>query len=117
MNAGYSSHCDDFFFTNNMATKDNFAHEFTHGVTDYTAHLSGINQPGALNEHYSDFFAAMIDPDWVIGEGSATPVALRRNLSDPTTIGDPDNMGAFVVTTADGAASTRTPASRTRSRS
>ena len=100
-NAAYNPDCDDFFFTNNMATKDVVAHEITHGVTDFTAHLAGTNQQGALDEHYSDFFAAMVDADWFFGEGSAIPTMLRRDMSDPPSRGDPDNMGAFVVTTAD----------------
>ena len=40
-----------------MAMKDVVAHEITHGVTDFTAHLAGTNQQGALNEHYSDVLA------------------------------------------------------------
>ena len=42
---------------------DIFAHEFTHCVTRYRPPngLTYQNQSGALNEHYSDFFALMID--------------------------------------------------------
>ena len=99
-NAQYVQACHHFHFSNNMATKDWMAHEFTHGVTDFTAHLAGTNQQGALNEHYSDFFAAMIDTaNWTIGEGS--PIS-PRDMSDPTKSMQPDNMGAFVVTTFDG---------------
>jgi len=98
-NAQYNPTCHHFEFTNNMATKDVIAHEFTHGVTDFTAHLGGSNQQGGLNEHYSDFFAAMVDGNWTIGEGSALGVI--RNMSNPPARSDPDNMGAFVVTTAD----------------
>ena len=98
-NAAYNPNCDDFFFTNSMAMKDVVAHEITHGVTDFTAHLAGTNQQGALNEHYSDVFAAMIDPDWLIGEGSA--LGTLRSMSNPPAFTDPDNMGAFVFTTGD----------------
>lgn len=99
-NAAYNPNCDDFFFTNNMATRDIMAHEITHGVTRYTAHLTDSNQQGALNEHYSDFFAAMIDGNWTIGEGSGR--GTLRNMSNPPAIpGDPDNLGILVVTTAD----------------
>jgi Zn-dependent metalloprotease len=101
INAAYNPDCDDFFFTTGMATKDIVAHEFTHGVTDFTSHLGGLNQPGALGEHYSDFFAAMIDGDWFFGEGSAIPTMSRRNMSNPPALGDPDNLGAFITTTAD----------------
>jgi Zn-dependent metalloprotease len=100
VNALYNSNCREFWFTNDMATKDVIAHEFTHGVTDFTAHLAKTNQQGALNEHYSDFFAAMIDPDWLLGEDLAG--GARRSMSNPPSIsGDPDNMGMFVTTTGD----------------
>jgi Zn-dependent metalloprotease len=99
INAQYTPWCHHFEFNNNMGTKDVIAHEFTHGVTDFTAHLAGTNQPGALNEHYSDYFAAMIDPDWTIGEGSALGVI--RTMSNPPANGDPATMSGFVVTTAD----------------
>src|SRR5262249_4103366 len=99
-NAAYVPWCsNDIEVTNNMATKDILAHEFTHGVPDFTAHLAGSNQPGALNEHYSDFFAAMIAPNWTIGEGSALGVI--RDMSNPPAKRQPDNMGAFVVTSSD----------------
>lgn len=46
---------------------DVVAHEFTHAVTGQTAGLVYQGEPGALNEHYSDFFATMVDAtDWAI---------------------------------------------------
>jgi len=102
-NAQYNSNCHHFELTNNMATKDVVAHEFTHGVTDFSAHLAAFNQPGALDEHFSDVFAAMIDTaNWTIGEGTpAAALGLVRDMRDPTAFSQPDNMGAFVVTTGD----------------
>jgi hypothetical protein len=95
-NGGYSPDCDDIEFGNNMATLDSIAHEFTHGVTAYTAKLGETNQPGALDESYSDVFAAMIDTaNWTIGEDT---VAARtgtdgsrglRSLSNPPVFSDP----------------------------
>lgn len=52
-----------------FAVKDVVAHEWTHGVTQYSANLLYGYQPGALNEAFSDIFACMIDrDDWQIGE-------------------------------------------------
>jgi Zn-dependent metalloprotease len=98
-NAGYNHQCHDFYFTDGLALKDVVAHEFTHAITHYTANLRGTNQQGALNEHYSDFFAAMIDPNWTIGEGSAS--GSQRDMSNPPRFSQPDNMGSFVTTTDD----------------
>lgn len=61
------------------------AHELQHGITQFTADLVYENQSGALNEAYSDLFAAMVDDDdWTIGEECtlAYPGYLR-NLGDP----------------------------------
>ena len=38
---------------------DVMAHEFTHGVTQFTVGLAYQDQPGALNESISDVFASM----------------------------------------------------------
>jgi len=52
-----------------FAVKDVVAHEWTHGVIQYSANLLYGYQPGALNEAYADIFACMIDrEDWQIGE-------------------------------------------------
>lgn len=51
------------------------AHEFTHAITRVTSGLVYENESGALNEHYSDTFAAMVDTsDWAI-----TPTSRRMN--------------------------------------
>ncbi len=65
---------------------DIIAHELTHGVTQYEAGLVYRNQPGALNESFSDVFGALVkqrqrnqtatEADWIIGEGLFT-----RNIS------------------------------------
>lgn len=68
------------------------AHEFTHGVVRTTAGLKYRFQSGALNEHYADFFATMIDTsDW----GVRGPGGTGRNLSRRV------QLSQFVVTTAD----------------
>ena len=41
-------------------------HEFTHGVTMSTAFLMPIDEPGALNEHYSDVMGALAIQDLTV---------------------------------------------------
>lgn len=64
---------------------DILAHEFTHGVTEYTAGLAYLYQPGALNEAYSDFFGAMVDRDeWLMGDQTCLEYPyFFRCVSDP----------------------------------
>ena len=62
---------------------DIIAHELTHGVTQYEARLIYWEQPGALNESFSDVFGTLVkqrtlnqtaaDADWIIGAGLFTP--------------------------------------------
>ncbi|MBW9209232.1 M4 family metallopeptidase [Mumia sp. zg.B21] len=98
-------------------------HEFTHGVTQFTADLRYSGQSGALNESVSDCFAAMAlqrqfdqtaeQADWLIGEGLFKPsinaVALRSMREPGTAYDDPllgrdpqvGSMRDYVETTAD----------------
>lgn len=64
------------------ATRDIVAHELTHGVVEYTAHLDFMNQSGSLNEAVADIFAMGVDvEDWQIGEDLL--IGAIRNLDDP----------------------------------
>ena len=67
--------------------KDVVAHEITHGITQETANLVYENQPGALNESFSDVFAYFIDSDnFLIGEDIYTPNVkgdALRSMSNP----------------------------------
>ncbi len=70
------------------AVKDVAAHEMTHAVTEYAAKLEYRWQSGALNESFSDIFAAMVDrDDWLIGED--LPNGPIRNMEDPTQFNHP----------------------------
>jgi Zn-dependent metalloprotease len=77
---------DGQIMSNFAASLDITAHEFQHGVTEYTAGLIYENQSGALNEAYSDLFACMVDDDdWTIGEDIFfTYSGFFRDLADPT---------------------------------
>lgn len=102
---------------------DVIAHELTHGVTQYEAGLVYRNQPGALNEHFSDVFGSLVKQyakkqkankaDWLIGKGllakTVKGVALR-SMKEPGTAYDdpligkdpqPGHMKNFVKTTRD----------------
>ena len=82
---------------------DVVAHEHTHGVTACTSQLAYTNEPGALNEAFSDmigssaeFFAdePVVTADWIIGEDVYLPADVVpgfRNMGDPEEDGDPDH--------------------------
>lgn len=82
------------------------AHELTHGVTQFEAALQYQDQPGALNESFSDVFGSLTRQwklrqtadraDWLIGAGLFTKqikgVALR-SLKAPGTAYDDPQLG------------------------
>jgi Zn-dependent metalloprotease len=69
---------DNVIFKDFTGDVDVPGHELTHGVTQYTAGLQYKDQPGALNEAFSDIFGCCIDQythrldagnfNWLIGE-------------------------------------------------
>jgi thermolysin len=77
-----------------LGTDDVVAHEFTHGVTQHSCNALYYGESGAINEAFSDSFAAFITGNWFIGEdawlkdelGQTTAPALR-NLQNPTNSG------------------------------
>jgi Zn-dependent metalloprotease len=92
-------------------------------VTQYEAELVYQDQPGALNEHFSDVFGSLVkqyakkqtakQADWLIGEGllanNIHGVALRSMKAPGTAYNDPilgrdpqpAHMKDFVKTTSD----------------
>ena len=81
-------------------------HELAHGVTEYTAGLVYRDQSGALNEHVSDVFGALVeqyargttaaDASWLMGEGIFTDEVegtALRSLKAPGTAYDDDVLG------------------------
>lgn len=95
---------DNRVFTFLAGAFDVVAHEWTHGVTDFTSNLIYRDESGALNEAFSDIMAASMEfyyqpvgtardqADWVIAEEVylASPGYLR-SLSDPAAKGHPDH--------------------------
>jgi Zn-dependent metalloprotease len=102
---------------------DVIAHELTHGITQFTANLVYLNQPGALNESFSDVFGSLAqqrsrgqtarNADWIIGKGLLTTnvngVGLRSMKEPGTAYNDPvlgkdpqpGTMQGYVNTTSD----------------
>lgn len=90
-----------------LLTDDILAHEYTHGVTDYTSNLVYLFESGAINESMSDIWGEFVDftydtfgddsPEvrWKIGEDSGLGVI--RDMSDPTLFGDPDRYSARFI--------------------
>jgi Zn-dependent metalloprotease len=85
---------------------DVMAHEFTHGVTQFTVGLAYQDQPGALNESISDVFASMAkqrmldqsaaEADWLIAEGLFMPginAKALRSMREPGTAYDDPQIG------------------------
>lgn len=73
---------------------DVIAHEWTHGVVEYTVGLEYHDEPGAINEAYADLMACMVDDeDWLMNEDS--PVGVIRDVSDPASYGLPTNMSEY----------------------
>jgi Zn-dependent metalloprotease len=94
------------------------AHEYSHGVSGYTANLIYQNESGALDEAFSDimgqsvvFFqrpagSGLLQADYIQGKETYRPnkpgsTYGLRNLADPTALGDPDNYSKRYLGTDD----------------
>lgn len=97
---------DGRIFNRFTAVIDVIGHEISHGVTERTAGLVYQDQPGALNEHFSDVFGSMVkqyskkqtvkEADWLIGQGLFTNKIRARALRDmakPGTAYDDPKIG------------------------
>jgi len=114
---------EDRLFNRFTISIDIIGHELTHGVTQYEANLVYQNQPGALNESFSDVFGSLVkqriknqkanDADWLIGEGLFTSNVngkAIRSMKNPGSAYDdpvlgkdpqPGHMNDYVNTTSD----------------
>jgi Zn-dependent metalloprotease len=97
---------DGKLFNRFTGSLDIIGHELTHGVTQHTAALVYQDQPGALNEHFSDVFGLLVKQyalkqtaaksDWLIGAGlftSAVHGAAVRSMKAPGTAYDDKLLG------------------------
>lgn len=107
---------DGFVFNNTAGGLDVVAHEWTHGVTEYSSDLIYQDESGALNEAFSDIMAASIEffyqplgtsrdqADWQIAEDVfLLPPGYLRSLNNPNAVGDPDHysLRQFIGTNFD----------------
>jgi bacillolysin len=93
-------------------------HELTHGVTEFTSGLTYEDEPGALNEAFSDMMGNTVEfyaedngldpaaePDWLIGEDvvdvAGDPTPGFRNMADPKQDGDPSHVSQQYTGDAD----------------
>ncbi|OGK61319.1 hypothetical protein A3G65_00320 [Candidatus Roizmanbacteria bacterium RIFCSPLOWO2_12_FULL_37_7b] len=78
-----------------LVANDVVAHEYQHGVTEYSVQrgigLQGGNESGALDEGLSDITGYALDSgDWTMGE--TTTIGAIRDMSNPPSKGHPDRM-------------------------
>lgn len=68
---------------------DWLAHEWAHAYTQHTCNLQYYAESGALNEAFSDTFAAFISGDWLVFEDAWRRLSAPawRNMVDPTNGG------------------------------
>lgn len=91
------------------AALDVIAHEFTHGVTQYTSNLIYANESGALNEAFSDIMGTAVEfywqpagtgfllADYYMGEDAFSAFGFAiRNLVNPNLGGDPSHLSQKV---------------------
>lgn len=86
-----------------LISLDIAAHEMAHGVTQNTAGLIYRNEWGALNESFSDIFAATTEAygtpnnaNYRVGELITSTGLGIRSMSDPKSMGDPDTYLAGI---------------------
>jgi len=111
-NAEYNPINNNLYFGNfeeyassDVVSLDVVGHEFTHGVTKYSAGLVSSGESGILDESFSDIFGTMIeyyglygDGDYLIGEDFVIAGAWR-DMQNPNLRGDPDTyLGSFWIT-------------------
>ncbi len=107
---------DGRFYTFLAGALDVVAHEMTHGVTEFTSNLGFRDEPGALNEAFSDIMGASAEffqqpvgtgqekADWLIAEDVVLGFpGYLRSLNNPNAVGDPDHysLRRFIGTDTD----------------
>jgi Zn-dependent metalloprotease len=110
-NAHWDGDASRMRFGSGFAADDVVAHEYTHGVTQYTSGLIYAGQSGALNESLSDIWGEFVDltngrgndsPEvrWLVGEDVAGGAI--RSMSLPGTFGHPGTTCGSLYYTGSG---------------
>ena len=83
--------------TRPLTSLDIVGHEFTHGVTQCSAALDYSDEPGALNESFSDIMGKAMEKrykpttfSWYEAKEISTNNSAFRCMSNPKSFGDPD---------------------------
>ncbi|MGB3546602.1 MAG: M4 family metallopeptidase [Saprospiraceae bacterium] len=79
---------------------DIVAHEMAHGLTEFSSGLIYLNEPGGLNEAFSDITGMAVENqanpdsiDWLIADESSSIGDFFRNMADPKQRNMPDTYG------------------------
>ncbi|MFN0013553.1 MAG: M4 family metallopeptidase [Saprospiraceae bacterium] len=107
-NGSWASYGDGSGLSGPFSSLDVVAHEFTHGVTEFSAHLRYRNESGALNESFSDVFGSAVEfvarperANWLVGEDIYSNGSPFRDMADPKQETNPDTYkGEFWATGA-----------------
>ncbi|MEO8823910.1 MAG: M4 family metallopeptidase [Ginsengibacter sp.] len=103
-NYNYMEYGDgDGFYYYPFTSLDIAAHEMGHGIDEFTANLTYSKESGALNEGFSDIWAASIEnwaapskQTWVIGEDITSDHHGFRSMSTPKQFFQPDTyLGSY----------------------
>lgn len=86
--ARFVNTCGTIEFYPGNEDRETLAHEFTHGVILYSSGLEYENESGALNEHYADVMAVLMDRElgannWTLSEKELSGKGAVRDLSNP----------------------------------
>ena len=82
-------------FSSPLATLEIAGHEFMHGIVHETGNLYYGQEPGAINESYSDIFGMAVQKsvgsgvDWIIGEECTDGVGIR-SFMNPSDFNQPN---------------------------
>lgn len=104
-NGQFARYGDGTSGQNPLTSIDVISHELSHGVTGNSAGLVYQDEPGALNESFSDIFGTAAE-FWAMPTGSARwemggPGFMLRDISNPNRFNDPDTYkGSFWHTAA-----------------
>lgn len=82
-------------FGGNVTCLDVCAHEFGHGIDDFTGNLAYERESGALDEGFADIWGACVEAwatptkqRWLLGED--LNIGAFRSMSNPNSFGQPD---------------------------
>lgn len=114
LNAFWSPAQEVMGYGTGLGLLDIVAHEYTHGVTQFTSDLIYLGISGAINESMSDIFGEFVDqtspfgnPDpavrWIVGDGLSEEIVRLfdedsdvgiRNMANPPERGHPDRVSS-----------------------